>query len=131
MCTSLFDGTNAKEMLREQTLKRASEKTHFLPDERTSMITDDETELVIRRAFQYVIALTEFNNILLQFQMNHYLYQGFEDSLDTFTRRASNDDWEKLVQPDQDITDQIQELKGKIDGLNESLQEVKKMQSRI
>eukprot|EP00979_Chaetoceros_neogracilis_P011309 scaffold2751_cov154-Chaetoceros_neogracile.AAC.3 len=131
LCASIVDGSKAKQMLREDTLKRATEKSHFLPDERTSMITDDETDLVIKRAFQYVIALTQFNNVVLQFQMNHYLYQGFKDGLDTFTRRVANDNWAELVQPDQNISDQIQELKGKIHCLKESLQEVKKMQSNI
>lgn len=126
-----LDGNEAKEMLKKESLRKATEKSHFLPDERTAMITEEETDLVIRRAFQYIVALMEFNNILLRFQMNHYLYQGFKDRLNTFTREILVEDWATLVEPDQDVREQIQELEGKIIGLADSLQEVQRIQAKF
>jgi len=64
-----FDGLKAKEMLRKEARRKFSEKNTFLPDIRTSMMTGDESEFVISRAFQYIVALLEFNNVMLRFQM--------------------------------------------------------------
>mmetsp|Transcript_58809 Transcript_58809/g.70137 ORF Transcript_58809/g.70137 Transcript_58809/m.70137 type:complete len:161 (-) Transcript_58809:68-550(-) len=127
----LSDGTKAKELLKQECLKRAKERNTFLPDERTAMITEDETDLVIRRSFQYIIALTEINLIVLRFQVHHYLYQGFKESLNTFTREVLVDDWGALVMPDGEVKAQIQELEGKIAGITDSLLEVQRIQAKF
>ena len=126
-----IDGSKAKKMLTEQSLKKASEKSHFLPDERTSMITDEETNLVIKTAFEYIIALTEFNMITLRFQINHYLYSGFKKRLDSWTREVIMKDWSTLVEPDENLQNEIDVLEGKISGLRESLHEVQRMQAKF
>lgn len=126
-----FDGARAKSMLRQEAIQRFTEKNSFLPDERTSMITQKECEFVIGRAYQYIIALVELNNVMLRFQMNHYLYEGFKESLSTFSREALLKDWENVVEPNEEISKQIKSLEGKINGLTESLDEVKRIQSKF
>lgn len=126
-----LDGLKAKQMLRDEAVKKFTEKGTFLPDERTSMITDQESKFVIDRAFQYVVALLEFNNVMIRFQMNHYLYEGFKKRLSTFSREALLKDWETLVEPNDQIEAEIKVLEGKIDGLTESLDEVKRIQAKF
>ena len=127
----LEDGEKAKQMLAEQNKKKALEKNCFLPDKRTSMINDRETELVIKTAFKYIIALMEFNMIVLRFQINHYLYTGFKNELDAWTRNILMEDCSNLVQPDNDLAKEIEDVKSKIDGLKDSLMEVQKMHSKF
>lgn len=126
-----IDGKIAKDMLKNEAKKRFAEKKSFLPDERTTMINRKESELVINRAYQYIVALLEFNNVMLRFQMNHYLYEGFKERLSKFSRDVLLKDWEKLIERDTTLVKQIEELEGKITGLTDSLDEVKKIQSRF
>lgn len=46
-----------KVMLRQRGKDKAEQKKEFLPDHRTSMITDEESEKIILSAFHYVVAL--------------------------------------------------------------------------
>ena len=126
-----LDGSKAKKMLTEHSLKKATEKNHFLPDKRTSMINKEETNLVINTAFTYIISLMEFNMTVLRFQINHYLYEGFKTRLDSWTREIMLEDWASLITPDEDLRDEINELDGKIHGLQESLHEVQRIQSKF
>lgn len=127
----LDDGNKAKQLLAEQNKQKALEKNCFLPDKRTSMINDQETDLVIKTAFKYIIALMEFNMIILRFQINHYLYEGFKKNLDSWTRNVLMEDWEDLVKPDDDLADEINDIESKIIGLKDSLMEVQRMQSKF
>jgi hypothetical protein len=68
-------GEQAKQILRSESKTRATSKKAFLSDERTSMITADETDQILRRSFEYIVALMEFNMVIFTFQLNHYLYQ--------------------------------------------------------
>lgn len=54
-------------MLRERGRQKAEQKKIFLPDNRTSMITDEETEKIILSAFHYVVALQEQIQTYLSF----------------------------------------------------------------
>ena len=127
-----FDGAKAKDMLKDENRKRATEKKAFLPDERTAMITNDETHVVIETAFKYMIALMEFNNVVLRFMMNHYLYEGFKKRLNSFTREMLIDDeWSSLLEPDTDLAEEKTDLEDKITSLKDSLQEVLRMQARL
>ena len=126
-----YDGQRAKEILRNDARKRISEKSTFLPDERSSMITKNESTFVISRAFQYIMALLEFNNVMLRFQMNHYLYEGFKTTLNDFSRKVLLKDWSALVEPNESIKGQIKNLEDKITGLTDSLDEVKRIQSKF
>ena len=126
-------GDKAKELLKQESAMRATNKRSFLPDERTSMITAEESEKILRRAFEYIVALMEFNLVTLKFQMNHYLYEGFKKELGrSFKSKLVNDaDWDKLVERDPSVSARLGQLKGQITSLKESLQEVNRMQQRM
>lgn len=95
------------------------------------MINEQETELVIKTAFMYIIALMEFNMIILRFQINHYLYEGFKKNLDSWTRNVLMEDWVDLVKPDDNLASEIKDVESKIDGLKDSLMEVQRMQAKF
>jgi hypothetical protein len=126
-------GERAKEFLRNDSVARATSKKSFLPDERTSMVTNEETDKIIQRSFEYIVALMEFNLVTLNFQLNHYLYEGFKTELSkSFQTKLINDaDWEKLVEPDPSVAERLEELKGQIAGLSDSLHEVERMQRKM
>ena len=126
-------GVAAKRFLKEESASRSTSKKSFLPDERTSMVTSEEKDQILRRAFEYIVALIEFNLVTLKFQLNHYLYMGFREELGkTFRNRLMNEaDWAKLVEPDPSLSDQLDVLKGKIVGVVDSLQEVERLQRRM
>lgn len=126
-------GERAKEFLRKDSVTRATSKKMFLPDERTSMVTFEETDQIIQRSFEYIVALMEFNLVTLNFQLNHYLYEGFKTELSkSFQTKLVNDaDWDKLVEPDPSVALRLQELKEQIIGLTDSLREVERMQRKM
>ena len=62
----------AKKKMREASVRRMTTKQFFLPDKRSSMITDDESDIIVRRSFESIIALFEFILSLLKFQLNHH-----------------------------------------------------------
>lgn len=126
-------GEAAKEFLRNDAVARATSKKSFLPDERTSMVTDEETDKIIQRSFEYIVALMEFNLVTLNFQLNHYLYEGFKTELSkSFQTKLINDaNWNELVEPDSNIEKNLEDVKGKIEGLSESLREVELMQRKM
>lgn len=126
-------GERAKEFLRNDNVARATSKKSFLPDERTSMVTDEETDKIIQRSFEYIVALMEFNQFTLNFQINHYLYEGFKTELSkSFQTKLINDaNWGKMVEPDPSVKLRLEELKEQIAGLADSLREVERMQRRM
>lgn len=123
----------AKEFLRREHDSRATSKRTFLPDERTSMVTHEETDKIIQRAFEYIVALLEFSLFSLTFNLNHFLYQGFKTELSkSFKTKLINDaDWDKLVESDPNVTMRLEELKEQIVGLADSLREVERMQRKM
>jgi hypothetical protein len=118
------------ELLRERGRQLAEEKKGFLPENRSSMINDEETEKIILSAFQYVVALQEHLQTYLNFQITHYLYNQFKDDIATFPRVVSNGDWNEMI-PADDLDDSIQELKSKISEIKDSLSDVQKMQTQF
>ena len=121
-------GTQAKEFLRQERRQRAVKKRAFLPDERTTMITNEEIDIILKRSFEYIVALMEFILIILRFQMNHYMYVGFKTMLDTkFAQSAGQVNWEALVQPDPLLSNRIEELKEQIESISDSLTTVQKI----
>ena len=94
------------------------------------MITSDETDEILQRSFEYIIGLVEFNLVILKFQLNHYLYEGFKKELRTsFSRTLVNDaDWGTMVEPDPALEERLAELNEQIQGLRDSLQEVQRIQ---
>jgi len=126
-------GSEAKSFLKEEDSARATKKKSFLPDERTSMITDKETERILQRSFEYIVALMEFNLVVLEQQLNHYLYESFKTKLKTsFSRSVSNvTDWASLVEPDPGTASRLEELKEQITGLRDSLHEVQRIQRKL
>ena len=122
-------GDAAKKVLKKDHESRAKKKKSFLPDMRTSMITDDETDLIIRRSFEYIVGLMEFNLINLQFMINHFLVIGFKSELDYYASRIINEaPWDTLVTQDTGLSLRHSELTIQIDALKKSLQEVGRMQ---
>ena len=125
---SLLPGS---ELLRERGRQQAAQKKNFLPENRTSMINEEETEKIILSAFRYVIALQEQIHTYLNFQINHYLYNEFKDKLATFPRVVSDDDWKELIPDDTTLDDSIQELTKKVNQIKGSLVDVQRMQTQF
>lgn len=96
------------------------------------MITNEETKKILRRSFEYIVALMEFNLVHLSFSFNRYLYQDFKKAMkeEFVYDLIGNADWEKLVEPDDDIGERLEEVRGQISSLKESLQEVQRMNRR-
>jgi Dynamin family len=126
-------GKSAVSFMKEEHNSRAMKKNYFLPDERTAMITDKETQRILQRSFEYMVALMDFNLVLLKFQLNYYLYEGFKEKLkSSFSRRiADATDWATLVEVDPDVDDRLAELEEQIEGLRQSLQEVQRIQRKL
>jgi hypothetical protein len=126
-------GDDAKRFLKEESASRSTSKKSFLPDERTSMVTPEEKDQILRRSFEYIVALIEFNLVTLKFQLNHYLYMGFKEELSkTFKNRLMNEaDWAKLIETDPSLSDRLNLVKQKIVGVVDSLQEVERLQRRM
>lgn len=129
---SISSGKEAKKHMRQASIQRITTKKKFLPDNRASMITDEESEMIIERAFDYVIALFEFILSMLKFQLNHHLYQGFKDAIQgPLITRMKNIEWNEVVHSDPSLDERIDEIKGQIDGLKDALQEVKRMEHSL
>jgi hypothetical protein len=123
---------SAKSFLREENRKRATTKKSFLPDERSAMITAEETAMIVKRANEYIVAILEFNLFVFKFQLNHHFYQGFKKAIrSTLTSRVNEADWDQLVRPDPNIDIRLGELEGQIKGLSESLRDVQRIHRSI
>ena len=120
------------QLVREKHNRHATEKKSFLPDQRTSMITEEETEKILERSFEYILAMSEFNLIVCKFQLNHHLYQGFKRSLrSTLMARINEANWEELTQTSADVEGRISEIESQIKGLRDSLLDVQRMQRSL
>ena len=123
---------SAKTFLKDENRKRATSKKSFLPDERAAMITEDETELILRRSFEYIVGLMEFNLFVFRFQLNYHLFEGFKKAINiTLMTKVNDADWSKLISPDPGIDERLNELKEQRQGLKESLDDVLRMQRSI
>lgn len=126
-----LDDGKAKELMRVEGRKKACEKKSFLPDERTRMINDLETDQIIMSAFRYTMALRDQIMIFLNFQINHYLYQDFKERVSNFARFVLDEDWSNMIPKDERIDHEIYNLEDKISGLQGSLQEVQRLQNQL
>jgi len=123
---------SAKTFLKDENRKRATSKKSFLPDERAAMITEDETELILRRSFEYILGLMEFNLFVFRFQLNYHLFEGFKKAINiTLMTKVNDADWNELIRPDPSIGQRLTELKEQRQGLKESLDDVLRMQRSI
>jgi hypothetical protein len=123
---------SAKNFLREENRKRATTKKSFLPDERAAMITDEETAMILKRSFEYIVGLLEFNLFVCKFQLNHHFYLGFKKAIrSTLMSRVNEADWDQLVRPDPSIDIRLGDMEGQIKGLSESLRDVQRMHRSI
>ena len=126
---TLRSGPEAKKKMREASIQRITTKKFFLPDNRASMVTDEESEVIVQRAFEYIIALFEFILSLLKFRLNHHLYEGFKGAIQgPLIARMNNIEWDELVNNDPAIDERMEELEVQIEGLKKSLQDVKRME---
>jgi hypothetical protein len=126
-----LDDVVTKQLLRERGRERASEKRRFLTEKRASMINEEETDEIIKSAFEYLLSLHEFIETILNFQTNHCLYNAFKDQLESFSRVVSDSDWTEMLPHDDSLDTMIDELDDKIDGLKGSLDSVNKMQMKM
>jgi hypothetical protein len=124
--------TEAKAFLKKENKSRASAKKSFLPEHRTSMITDEETKKILDRSFEYLVALLEFIVYNFRFQIKHYLVIKFKDTIsESFMRKGSETNWSELVVPDPEVASRFLELQDKIKSLEDSMREVQKLQQRV
>lgn len=131
---SLFsvDDKKAKQLLRERGRELATQKKTFLPEARTSMINEDETDKIILSAFKYVMALQELIQTNLNFFTSHYLYNEFKDNIATFPRAvSSNDNWKDLIPNDSNLDESIRDIQHKLSEIKSSLADVSKMQNQF
>ena len=131
---SLFsvDDKKAKQLLRERGRELATQKKTFLPEARTSMINEDETDKIILSAFKYVMALQELIQTNLNFFTSHYLYNEFKDNIATFPRAvSSNDNWKDLIPNDSNLDESIKDIQHKLSEIKSSLADVSKMQNQF
>ena len=123
---------SAKAFLQDENRRRATAKRSFLPDERASMITDEEKDLILQRSFEYIVGLMEFNLFVFRFQLNYHLFQGFKNSIKEDLMTKINDaNWNELVRPDPTINERLSTLEVQRRGLQESLDDVLRMQRNI
>ena len=126
-----LDDSMTKQLLRQRGKEKASEKRRFLPDKRLSMINDEETDEIIKSAFEYLLSLHEFIETILNFQTNYSLYNAFKEELESFSRVVSDSDWTEMLPQDDSVDTMIAELDDKINGLKGSLDSVNKMQMKF
>jgi hypothetical protein len=126
-------GDDAKEVLKQESISKARTKTHFLPDERTAMVTDEEIQHILRRSFEYIVALVEFNLIINRFQITHSLFTGFKTELGkTFKNKLMNEaNWAEFVEPDPSLRERVDVVKSRIVGVQSSLMEVERLQRKM
>ena len=125
-------GDQAKQYLKEESRQRATDRKFFLPDERSSMITKEETDMILQRSFEYIVALLEFNLVVFKFQLNHHFYKGFKDAIrGSLLSRVNAIEWETLVSRDEGIDSRLNQLELQITGLANSLQDVQRMQRKL
>lgn len=133
--TSMFrkkmDDAVTKQLLRQRGRERASEKRKFLAEKRAAMINEEETNEIIKSAFEYLLSLHEFIETILNFQTNYCLYNAFKEQLESFSRVVSDSDWAEMLPHDDSLDAMIDELDDKIDGLKGSLDTVNKMQMKF
>jgi hypothetical protein len=126
------DGSNAKDMLREREMERAKMKKSFLPEKRTSMINEDETDKILAAAMQYVFALNEHIQTYLNFQCNYFIYNAFKEKMGKFPQIFTTDgSWESMIPNDETLGSSIDVLKVKISGLQDSLNDIQTMQMQF
>lgn len=106
-------------------------KKNFLPEHRTSMINEEETEKIILSASQYVVALQELIQTNLNFLVSRYVYEDFKECIENFPREVSNHDWSGLIPSDSSLDDSIDELKDKISAIQTAISDVQQMQMRF
>jgi hypothetical protein len=128
-----ISGKTAKEFLRQETVSKAASKKFFLPDERSSMISDDETDQILKRSFEYMVALMEFNLVNLKFQLKYYLVIGFKEELSkNFKNKMMHHaDWATLVEPDEHLNERMADVENKTKGVVASLHEVERLNRKL
>lgn len=119
------------ELLRERGTELAEQKKSFLPEHRTEMINESETDKIILSAFQYVVALQELIQTNLNFLISHYVYEEFKKRIAAFPRTISNQEWDDFVPSDAELDGEIKDINNKITAIRSSLAKVQKMQMQF
>ncbi|GKY97236.1 hypothetical protein MPSEU_000682000 [Mayamaea pseudoterrestris] len=122
----------AKEFLKNEFQTKVQTKKTFLPSDRSSMIANEEVDTILRVSFEYLVALQELVLLHVEFQVNHYLYEGFKTEVhQSMMQIGGNADWATLVQPDLSVSERISELEDQMTSLTESLREVEKLSLKL
>jgi hypothetical protein len=126
-------GSEAKAYLKSENRNRALLKKKFLPDERTAMITTDESQKILQRSFEYIVALMEFIVHFLRFQLDHFLFLKFKNQMKkSFVYELlGSTDWSELVEGDGDLKERLEVVEDQIKSLRDSLHEVQHLSRRF
>ena len=89
------------------------------------MITDAEVEVVLRRSWEYIVAVMDIIFLSFHLQVDHYLHAGFRERLGGYVVEiAKETDWASVVHQDPFIVARLKELEDQIKGLEEQLRTV-------
>ena len=96
------------------------------------MITSDEIDGILQQSFNYIVSLMDFQLIIFQFQVNHFLYDRFkEEFTSTFITTVTPSDCGDLCKPDPGLENRLHVLQDQIRSLSDSLQEVERLSMRM
>ena len=118
---------------RDASLERAMTKKSFLPDERTGMVNEEETEMILQRAREYIFALMEFNHVILRFHLHSSLFVEFKRQLGKSFKARLMDaaDWEALAAVDTSTKERLNEVKAQLKAVKDSLRDVELLQHQL
>lgn len=123
-----------RELLEEETMTKAKSKNYFLPEERSSMTTQNEGAIILHRAHGYIINLMETNLVInLRFQLHKYLFNGFKEEFRKNFKNTMMEDgpWEELSKPEPGFEAHLADLEKQMDGINDALQKVDQLQAKM
>ncbi|KAL3911949.1 MAG: hypothetical protein SGPRY_008506 [Prymnesium sp.] len=127
-------GRQVKDLMHADTKGRITRKQIFLPGERATMITKEESERIVQTSFAYMTGLMEFIMVTLEFAFNHYLFHHFKSECleKDFGYKMINDaDWKSLVHRDEESEQRLVELYSQLEGISSSLETVQVLQQRF
>ena len=139
MCRGLVAGSGSPGADRAKGAMRANMKTsvlreqEFLPSKRSAMVTSAEVDLILDRAFEYVLALSQFTGTVLEFSFNHHIFKAFKDSLDdSFGHKiVQSESLSALTPSGADAQARLEELRTKAGSLRTVLHEVTRMKAAL
>ena len=95
------------------------------------MVTDKESELIIRHAYDYMLALMD--NLLVStitLQLDYHLYEAFKEEFDKNFKTTLLDaaPWEDLAKGDPAFQKEVAELEAQIKAVEGAFQKLERLQ---